>query len=165
MTSGEPNGRNWTLRSFRSADTAGCGACYFDAVRNGTSGHYDAAQAAAWAPDDDPSEWAARLSEGTTWIAADGAIVAGFLTLRDDGHLDLFFVRPAYRKVGVSDGLYAACLDHARSLGMERLTTHASLLAKSFLTRRGWVCLQEERSLRNGQSLSRYRMALKSIAP
>ena len=155
----------WDLRPYAPRDAAACGTCYVDAIRNGTAPRYDPAQAAAWASSPDPSEWAERLSVGKTWVASDGDVVAGFLTLRSDGHLDLFFVRPAYRKTGVSEALYEACLDHAREIGMNRLTTHASLLAKSFLERRGWTCLAEESAMRHGQSLTRFLMTLEKIAP
>ncbi len=155
----------WHLRPYLREDAERCGLCYLDAIRNGTRGHYTAAQAAAWAQSPDPSEWAGRLSTGTTWVAEDADLVAGFLTLTGDGHLDLFFVRPSYRKSGAAAALYQACIDHAHAHGMQRLTTHASLLAKSFLARRGWTCLEEEQALRNGQYLTRFRMTLEKVSP
>ncbi len=41
---------SWLIQEGGAADSAACMAVYVDAIRNGTSGHYTAAQAMAWAP-------------------------------------------------------------------------------------------------------------------
>lgn len=138
---------------------------YFDAVRNGTAPHYSAQEAAAWAPDArDQSEWTGRLAEGRTWIAESDAGAQGFITLAPEAHLDLFFVRPTARPMGVAAALYDTLLAAAREDRHSALTTHASHLARRFLDRRGWTVEAEEQSLRHGILLTRFRMRLRIAA-
>jgi len=149
----------YTIRPYRAADTSGCGAIYMDAIRNGTAPHYSAEQAAAWAPDGaEQWDWAPRLTKGRAWIAEVNGSPSGFITLRSDGHLDLFFVRPGVRHLGIAGALYAQMVEDARRSGVTRLTTHASLLARRFLERRGWRVVECETTERNGVSLTRFLM-------
>ena len=155
MTSEVP----YTIRRYRPADSSACGAIYVDAVRNGTAPHYSAEQAAAWVPDGaEHWDWAPRLTSGQTWIAEVKGIPSGFITLRSDGHLDLFFVRPDVRHLGIAGALYEQLVEDARRSGLTRLTTHASLLARRFLERRGWRVAESETAERHGVSLTRYYM-------
>jgi putative acetyltransferase len=150
-----------TIRDFDPADILVCVEIYRDAVLNGTAPHYTAREAAAWAPAGlDTSEWTIRLVEGATWIAATGEDAQGFITLAPRGHLDLFFVRPAARPLGTAALLYDRLLAAAREQGHPRLTTDASHLARRFLERRGWSVRQEERAMRNGIWLTRFRMTV-----
>lgn len=151
------------IRPIGPDDRDACGRVYFDAVRDGTGRHYSAEEARAWAPTDDPSEWGERLYTGVSWVAEGDGRVQGFLTMRHDGHLDLFFVRPGWRRAGVAGALYDAALAWARARGLATLTTQASLLARSFLARRGWEVVAEETALRNGLPLTRYEMALHGL--
>ncbi len=151
------------IRAVRKGDRAACGQVYFDAVRNGTAPVYTAAQAEAWAPEEDHVEWGNRLYSGTTWVAEGAGDIQGFITFRADGHLDLFFVRPGWRKAGVAGALYDRALEWARDRGFARLTTDASLLAQSFLARRGWQVLAEEQAGRRGQLLTRFKMVLSPV--
>jgi putative acetyltransferase len=149
-----------TIREFAAEDVAGCIAIYRDAILNGTAPYYTAQDAKAWAPDDpDTGEWSGRLSTGATWIAETGDGAQGFITLAPHGHLDLFFVRPAARRLGVAALLYERLVPAARADGYATLTTDASHLARRFLERRGWRVQEEERAMRNGVWLTRFRMS------
>ena len=154
------------LRPYRDGDGPACYAVYFDAVRNGTAPAYTAAQARAWAPSEtNDGEWSHRLASGVTWVSEGDAGLLGFITLTQAGHLDLFFVRPTARPLGVAADLYDHMLDHVRNRGLTRLTTHASHLARRFLERRGWTVLDEETTIRHGVALTRFAMELGEIAP
>lgn len=156
-------GQSFRIRAINPADRAACGRVYLDAVRNGTDRHYTAEQARAWAPDDAARDWGDRLFSGTTWVADGGGAVRGFLTMIEAGHLDLFFVEPGWRGAGVASALYESALHWARARGHRRLTTHASLLARSFLIRRGWQVIAEEEAARHGVMLTRFEMVLEEI--
>ena len=154
------------FRRFRPADVAGAIEVYLDAVHNGTAPHYSEAERAAWAPRDgnyDHGEWTGRLADGRTWVAETGATLQGFATLTRAGHLDLLFVRPGAWGAGVAGALYDRLLDDARDLGLTRLTTDASHLARRFLERRGWTVEAEERALRHGVRITRFAMRLDDL--
>lgn len=152
------------IRPYRPGDEPVCVAIYQDAIRNGTAPQYSAREAEAWAPGGmDAKDWAPRLAAGTTWIAETRAGACGFITLDSHGHLDLFFVRPEARPLGVAAALYDSLIASAGDAGHKTLTTHASLLARSFLSRRGWVVVGEERVMRHGVELTRYPMRLDRV--
>ena len=93
------------------------------------------------------------------YVATDGAS-QGFMSLEDDGHLDMAYVAPALRGTGLSTQLYAAVLGLAHAKRLEHLYTEASRLARPFFERQGWKADAEERVERNGVFIPRFRMSL-----
>lgn len=154
----------WRVRPWRMSDRAGCVDVSLDAILNGTAPHYSEAQRRAWAaPASDHADWTGRLATGPSFVAEDDAGLLGFVTLTTAGHLDLFFVRPGARPQGVASALYDSVLDAARGLGLGRLTTDASRLARPFLEKRGWQVTGRECATRNGVPLERFGMALDGV--
>lgn len=127
-----------------------------DAVLDGTSPHYSPAEARAWAPSDTPDWIVPRLESGTTWIAGPGH--RGFLTACPDGHLDLFFVRPAERRGPIAPALYDAYADWLATEGISRPTADAGRLLRPFIAHRGWRVIHRETVPRGGETLERFRM-------
>ena len=149
----------WQIREGSGADARACFDVYVDAIRNGTAGRYTPEQARAWAPDTDDGGWlAARLDGSRSWVAVSDTGVEGFLSVTLSGHLDLFFVRPTARESGLARLLHDHLMDWARARGLNRLSTDASHLARSFLEKRGWRVLAGESVLRHGVMLERWQM-------
>lgn len=148
------------LRAFTAGDAADCYHVFYRAVHEGAARAYSAEERAAWAsaaamtPD-----WGARLAHHPTLVALRLGAVCGFLTLGRDGHIDLFYVLPEERGRGTADRLYEAAEAGARAQGLGWLTTEASLLARPFLERRGWICEARQSSIREGVALTSFRMA------
>lgn len=150
----------YAIRTGTVTDAAACHAVYVDAVRNGTAPLYSAEEARAWAPSEQLEDWLPpRLQAGQTWIAEASGTVVGFLTVTPDGHLDLFFVRPGWRRSGLAAELYERMTAWAGARGIERMSTFASHLARRFLERRGWHVVSGETAIRNGVALKRWEMA------
>jgi putative acetyltransferase len=151
------------IRPIRPEDVAGTYAIFRDAVRIGAAPFYTEAERHAWAPSETmPDGWRDRVLGATTWVAEDGAGLAGFLTYAD-GYLDFFYVRPEARRGPVAPALYERMLAEARTERRGRLTTHASHLARRFLERRGWRVVAPEEVERNGVLLARFAMALDPV--
>lgn len=152
------------VRPFRLADCAACWAVFHRAVQIGARDHYTQAQRDAWSPEPPvaTADSCARLEQAITRVACDTADhrIVGFMSLLDTGYLDMAFVDPDHMGRGVADALHAALIAEARSRGFTRLTTDASHLARSFLTRHGWTLCAPETVTRNGVSLTRFRMTL-----
>ena len=153
------------LRRFRPADAPACGALFHRAVHVGAAEHYTPEQRAAWAPYPDPppevlDRLGARLSEEITWIAeAEDGRIAGFMALRSDGYLDMAFVAPERRGTGLAGRLYARIEAEARALGLTRLRTEASHLARPFFARRGWRLDAAQEITRRGVTIPNFRMS------
>jgi len=147
------------LRVYSPADTAALARIFFDAVQIGTAGHYTAAERTAWAGDTpETGAWAARLDGLRTLVAHGPEGPIGFMSLRHDGHLDLAFVAPRSTGQGVGVALLSATETHAKSTGLKRLTTDASLAAHGFFLRHGWREIAAQTVERHGVKLRNFRM-------
>lgn len=148
-----------TVRRFEDRDAEATARIYFDAVRIGARDYYDEAQRQAWAssvPDTLP--WRARLRSQASFVAErDGAIV-GFMTLKPDGCIDLAFVAPEAMGTGVARQLYERLLAEAAAMGLRRLHTEASHLARPFFQRQGWSVVKQQTVERDGVALTNFVM-------
>lgn len=148
-----------SVRGFLVGDTEATAQIYFDAVRLGTHDHYTENQRQAWAPRvPDGLEWRDRLTNQTTLVAECDDRVVGFMTLNDDGHIDLAFVAPAFIGKGVAKRLYDVILTEAVARGLSRLHTEASLLARPFFERQGWSVVKQQSVHTRGVFLTNFVM-------
>lgn len=147
------------VRRFEDRDAEATARIYFDAVRVGARDHYDEAQRRAWAPSvPDTPPWRERLKSQTSFVAErDGAIV-GFMTLKPDGCVDLAFVAPDAMGTGVARQLHERLLAKAASMGLRRLNTEASHLARPFFERQGWSVVKQQTVERDGVALTNFVM-------
>ncbi|MDJ1017282.1 MAG: GNAT family N-acetyltransferase [Paracoccaceae bacterium] len=154
------------IRRWTRDDAVECYDVYLEAVRNGASEHYNRAQRLAWAPSDEPPEsWSARLEVARVWVSEDAQGMTGFISLDDEGYLDLFFVAPRARGDGTAASLYAELLAEAEAQGLKTLRTHASLYLRPFLEKRGWTVVQSEEVERSGVTLRRFEMTWRAAQP
>lgn len=149
-----------TLRPARTGDGPALAAVFHDAVQRGAACHYSDTERAAWASGAPSDRWEPRLLAGHTTVACHRRSPIGFATLGPDGHLDLFYVSPDWMGKGVAQLLHADVLATARAAGMPLLTTEASHLARSFLTRQGWTTCARQSVIRHGIALTNFRMEL-----
>lgn len=150
------------LRPYRAQDAGALAGVFFDAVRIGAAPRYPVEVLRAWAPERPSAEaWGKRLAELWTVVAeADGA-PCGFMSLREDGLLDLAFVAPGWRGRGVADALLAAVLAEARSRALPGLHTEASRMARPFFLRHGWTLDAAQEVERGGVRIENFRMSLR----
>ncbi|MEM8586498.1 MAG: GNAT family N-acetyltransferase [Pseudomonadota bacterium] len=144
-----------TVRWFEDADAEATARIYFDAVRIGAQGHYNEVQRRAWAssvPDTPP--WRARLKSQASFVAERDGAVIGFMTLKPDGCIDLAFVAPEVMGTGVARQLYERLLAETASMGLRRLHTEASHLARPFFERQGWSVVKQQTVERDGVALT-----------
>jgi putative acetyltransferase len=132
---------------------------FFDAVREGTRGHYTEAQRRAWAGEaPDPQGWRDRLKGMEGFAAEQEGRLVGFMTIDAAGFIDLAFVASAAVGRGVGFQLYRAVEARARELGASVLTTEASRMARPFFERQGWAVMAEQTVVKRGVELTNYKM-------
>ncbi|WP_150307297.1 GNAT family N-acetyltransferase [Planctomonas psychrotolerans] len=154
------------IRAYASRDALATAAVFRRAVRATAGAGYTAAQAAAWAPDDrDPERWAKRRGSRPTWVAVEEDRVIGFTDLLPHGHVDMMFVAPDAQGRGVASALLETVLAstelaEARLRGVHALTTDASIPARPFFERHGFVVVASRDVPLRGQVLRNYRMRL-----
>ncbi len=131
---------------------------FLRAIREVASKDYNPAQIAAWAKVDDAEIWAQYRASRPTWLAMDGSKPIGFTDLKSDGCLDMMFVSPDYQGKGVASLLLATVENAARELGFQWIFTEASLTARPFFERKGFVVVTAQQVEKRGQILSNFLM-------
>ncbi len=133
------------IRSYRAADLSAVAQLFTSSVHALSIEHYDASHRAAWAPrPPDLDEWQRRLAALRTLVAEEDSHLAGFLSYQPHGHIEFLYVAPPFVRRSVATAL----LQHAEavltSLGVRKLTTEASLVARPFFERQGFVVTEEQ---------------------
>jgi putative acetyltransferase len=152
------------LRAYRPADLESVVLLFADSVHTLAHGHYGAVQLAAWAPPPDPSEWRRRLATLRTLVAEDGRGLAGFLSYRREGRIELLYVAPRSARQGVATRLYVRAEHALLAAGVPEVVTEASLVARPFFERQGFVVAEAETLVRRGVAFRRFAMQ-KSLSP
>ena len=132
----------FTIRAYRPTDAEQIAALFRDTVRIVNLGDYTEAQVKAWAPEEVGADrWAAILGAArrATFVAVAGELVVGFADVELDGHLDHLFVHHRHQRQGVASALHDAVEAAARRSGAARLYTEASITARPFFLRQGYV--------------------------
>lgn len=148
-----------TIRTYRDTDVEAVAALFTAAVHEVAASHYTAAQRAAWAPQPpDLAHWRRRMAGLNTLLFDTGAGLAGMIGYEDDGHIDLLFTAPGQTRSGVASRLYARVESILAQAGVTELYTEASLLARPFFERQGFVVTEAQQIPRGDQVLRRFAM-------
>ncbi len=147
------------LRRYRPEDCPLLGQLFYDTVHTVNAVDYTPEQLAAWAPElPDMEQWNRSFLEHTTFVAETEGVIAGFGDIDGTGYLDRLYVHRDYQKKGIGRAL---CDALERSAGeAERIVTHASLTAKPFFLRRGYLVKKEQQVEKNGILLTNFVMEL-----
>ena len=146
------------IRWAGPSDSDALGRVMFDAIHQGDS-PYSAEQRRAWLPEPNAGRaWGGRLARQRVVVAEQSGTPVGFMTLGDDGCIDLAFLLPDYRGHGLFRQLLERIEDEARDAGIDQLWTNASLMAEGPFQAAGFVTDRAEHIDRNGITLKRFRM-------
>ena len=147
------------LRRYRPEDCPLLGQLFYDTVHTVNAVDYTPEQLAAWAPElPDMEQWNRSFLEHTTFVAETEGVIAGFGDIDGTGYLDRLYVHRDYQKKGIGRAL---CDALERSAGeAERIVTHASLTAKPFFLRSGYLVKKEQQVEKNGILLTNFVMEL-----
>lgn len=146
------------IRPAQAQDADALGEVMFDAIHKGTS-KYTEAQRAAWqSTPNSGATWAQRLARQDVWMAEEDGTALAFLTLRNDGYVDMAFVRGEAQGRGLFRQLYVCLEAGALAQGHRRLWTHASLMAQPAFLAVGFRVIRHESVARDGETLDRAEM-------
>ncbi|TFB76711.1 GNAT family N-acetyltransferase [Cryobacterium glaciale] len=147
------------LRPFTVLDGEATLDVFLRAIRITASSRYTPEQIAAWAPDDmDIVAWTAKRARTATVVATNGVQVVGFTDLDDRGYIDMLFVDPDFGRRGVASALLGWVLERADDRGLTELSTHASLVARPFFEKFGFVVLEQRYPVQGGVRLTNFIM-------
>ena len=148
------------LRPYKSSDLESVASLLTASIHGLAINHYDATQRAAWATQPpDMNEWDKRLSGLHTVVAeSNDNELAGFLSYAMNGYIGLLYVSSRYPRRGVASLLYREIESALLFAGVEALFTEASVMARPFFQRQGFLIVEEQIVRRRGVAFRRYAM-------
>jgi putative acetyltransferase len=147
------------VRPYRPGDAPALCHLFHASVHGATAAHYSGAERSAWAPIVPDAElWAMRMAARHTFVAERAGQALGFVELEDDGHVAMLYVHPSIVGQGLGGRLYDVAEARARFLGLRRLFTEASYVARPLFAARGFRVVRENRVDRRGVMLTNFSM-------
>jgi len=147
------------IREATLFDSEAMASLYHNTIHHINSRHYDPVQIETWggaAPD--PEKWRPRLATRQTFVAYQQDKLVGFTELEADGHVDTLFVHHEHQGEGVATRLLAHVEQLAERVGISRLYTEASITARPFFERRGFVVVRPQEVEIRGVWFRNYKM-------
>jgi putative acetyltransferase len=127
------------LRPFLPADVPLLAEIFQASIEELTGEDYSEGQQEAWAAMAEDESFARRLADGLTLIATIEGSPVGFIALKGNELIDLFYVHPAAAGHGVGAMLYEAIEKLAGARGAEHLVADVTDNARTFFDRRGFL--------------------------
>jgi putative acetyltransferase len=147
------------IRCYRDNDLEALVELFTASVHEVSAAVYDTVQRHAWARvPPDCAAWRERLVGRTILVAEIDTELAGFIAWEPDGHIDLLFTSPRHVRRGVASALYRSAEQASRAAGGNTLYTEASLVARHFFERHGFVVEEAQVVNRGGVDLQRFAM-------
>ncbi len=143
------------IRKIRSGETSNIWRLFHDTVHRINQVDYSANELAVLAPDEyDEPRWVSRFIRTRPLVAMDGKFLLGFAELGDDGRIGLFYVHHAHQGEGVGRALMQRLKAEASFRGLHRLYCEASITARPFFERMGFVFLEQRELEHRGEQVS-----------
>jgi len=147
------------LRRYCSDDYDKIIELFYDTVHSVNSADYTEIQLHAWAPKDKAllkSE--NRLSDNYSVVVEKDGVIVGFGNVNGMGYFDCLYTHKDYQGMGVATLIANDIEKYFFQEGIQVITTDASVTAKPFFEKRGYVVLQEQSVECRGQYLTNYKM-------
>lgn len=152
---------HYSVRPYEDRDAEYLSNICRDAITAIGSHAYSADQVSAWVARHPGAErYRERVAGGSMiWCAADesGNPVA-YALLEPDGHLDHLYNHPEHTRQGLAARVLNAAEEHARTLGLTKLYTEASELARPAFERAGYILLHRRDFEIEGVAIHNYAM-------
>lgn len=164
------------LRKYHPRDCAEMARLFYDTVHTVNAADYTKEQLDAWADGQvDLEKWNASFLEHDTLVAVEGEKIVGFGDMDSTGYLDRLYVHKDHQKKGIATAIcdrlerahrkraaFRTETDgNARQEGERAeltFTTHASVTARPFFEKRGYVVKKEQQVERHGVLLTNFVM-------
>lgn len=150
-----------SIRQFQDRDAPAAASLFFEAVQTGAKAAYTQEERNAWAPSiPDVTTWRDRMAAQYSVVAYRADKLLGFMTLTEEGVIDLAFVLPQEMGSGVAGKLYDEIIKQARARKLLTLQTRASHIARRFFEKRDWTVVQQQTAVRGDVELINLLMEL-----
>ncbi len=146
------------IREYQSSDCEELAELFYNTVHTVNARDYTKEQLNVWATGKvDLEKWNQTLLEHYSVVAVDNRIIIGFGDIDETGYLDRLFVHKDYQGKGVATAICNKLEQNAH----EKIVTYASITARLFFEKRGYIVLKEQQVERQGILLKNYLMEKK----
>lgn len=140
------------LRPIQSSDLEDIVTLFKDTVYHVNAKDYTPEQLLVWAPHhihhrDD--RWQSMLNN-IAYLAEIKGVIVGFADMTTEGYLDRLFVHKDYQRQGIASSLVKKLESLLLLRGVKKITTEASITAKPFFERMGYLVVKEQNKPRPG---------------
>lgn len=149
------------IRAFKIGDEEDIYQLFYDTVHTINRRDYSEQQLDIWAPEfPDIIKWQRTLSTNYTFVAIDpnDDKIIGFSDLEKNGYLNRGYVHKDYQRQGIGTALLKVREVKAKELGIIQLVTDASITARDFFEKHGYVLVLEQSKILGGVPFINYHM-------
>lgn len=148
-----------SIRRYESKDCNDIINLFYNTVHTINSKDYTKDELDAWAPKDlDLSLWDKSFLNNYTIVFILDNTIVGFGDINEDGYLDRLYVHKDYQRRGIAKEIVNNLECYVEELGVNTITTEASITAKPFFEKMGYKIIKEQQVERRGQYLTNYIM-------
>ncbi len=145
------------IRKYKPTDAKETMQLFYDTVHLVNCRDYNEKQLDVWAPKNrDENVWNASFLPHYSLVVVENTTIIGFGDIDESGYLDRFYIHASYQNQGVGKFLLKALEDYVSK--DKTITTHASITAKPFFEKMGYVMVKEQTVVRSGVELTNYVM-------
>ncbi|PGT17305.1 GNAT family N-acetyltransferase [Bacillus cereus] len=151
------------IRTFQKEDLEQVLQLFYETVHTVNAKDYNLLQLQAWAPERlDRESWLQSLEKNISYVADNNGLIVGFGDYNDEQYIDRLFTHKDYQGKGIASYILQKLEEEAVKLQHRDIYTEASITAKPFFERKGYICIKEQKKQRNGQFFINY--VMKKIA-
>lgn len=143
------------IREYRSSDCKELTELFYNTVHTVNAKDYSGEQLNVWAPKQiDLEKWHQSFQGHYSVVAVDGNTITGFGDIDRTGYLDRLYVHSDRQRMGIA----TAICNRLEQVVSGTIITHASITARPFFDKRGYVVVKEQQIERQGIYLINYVM-------
>ena len=147
------------VRGYCSKDSEETLKLFYDTVHSVNAVDYNQAQLDAWAPKNrDLIKWDNRLSSNYSVVVEKDGVIIGFGSADNAGYFDLLYIHKDYQGIGVATLIANDIERYIFRTGFQTITTAASITAKSFFEKRGYLVQEKQNVEVRGQLFVNFKM-------
>ncbi|MFD2114638.1 GNAT family N-acetyltransferase [Paenibacillus yanchengensis] len=150
---------------FEEADTEEIVSLFYETVHSVNAKGYSQIELNAWAPLEEKTAklaaWKVSLGRNLSYVAKVDNQVVGFSDMTHSGYLDRLYVHHCYQGQGIATALVDRLENEAKKINLLEIATDASITAKQFFERRGFMTTCPQTVERKGVKLINYKMIKK----
>jgi putative acetyltransferase len=150
------------IRKAKSTDNQVIRKLFYETITTINAKDYNTQQLETWASGaDNKAFWQEQIEKQYFIIAENDEYLIGFASLTTDGYLDFMYVHKNHQKEGIASVLFENILIKANLLNLTKIWTDASITARPFFLKKGFVIEKIYTKISRGVAFENAIMVLK----